>query len=100
MSHHTARALDGQEATPVGVALLGATGSIGTSALRVLSRQRDRFVPVALTANANRAALAAQAAQFSPSYVGLVQECAGRPPNGGVGPTASSRRLRTLTRQS
>ena len=74
-----------QAAAPVGVALLGATGSIGTSALRVLARQRDRFVPVALTANANRAALAEQAAQFSPSYIGLVQECAEAPSEWGRG---------------
>lgn len=74
-----------QAAAPVGVALLGATGSIGTSALRVLARHRDRFVPVALTANANRAALAEQAAQFSPSYIGLVQECAEAPSEWGRG---------------
>jgi len=56
----------------VGVALLGSTGSIGTSALRVLARQESRFVPVALTANANAALLAEQASRWRPSYVGLV----------------------------
>jgi 1-deoxy-D-xylulose-5-phosphate reductoisomerase len=56
----------------IGVALLGSTGSIGTSALRVLARQQSRFVPVALTANANAALLASQASQWQPSYVGLV----------------------------
>ncbi|MCC6244461.1 MAG: 1-deoxy-D-xylulose-5-phosphate reductoisomerase [Gemmatimonadaceae bacterium] len=55
-----------------GVAILGSTGSIGTSALRVLERQSERFTPVALTANANVAALAAQVARWSPAYVGLV----------------------------
>lgn len=71
---------------PVGVALLGATGSIGTSALRVLERQRERFVPVALTANGNFAALTAQVARFAPRYVGLVQECPDAPDAWGRGP--------------
>lgn len=55
-----------------GVAILGSTGSIGTSALRVMERQSDRFRPVALTANGNAAALAAQAARWQPALVGLV----------------------------
>jgi len=71
---------------PVGVALLGATGSIGKSALKVLERQRDRFVPVAMTANGNLAALAEQVAQFAPAYAGLVQECPDAPADWGRGP--------------
>ena len=55
-----------------GVAVLGSTGSIGTTALRVLSRQRDRFDVTALTANTNSALLAQQEREFQPSYVGLV----------------------------
>ena len=55
-----------------GIALLGSTGSIGTTALRVLARQRDRFRVAALTAFANAALLEEQVAQFDPSYVGLV----------------------------
>jgi len=55
-----------------GVAILGSTGSIGTTALRVLARQQDRFVVTALTANTNAALLADQEKEFSPSYVGLV----------------------------
>lgn len=55
-----------------GVAILGSTGSIGTTALRVLSRQRERFVVTALTANTNSGLLAEQQREFSPSYVGLV----------------------------
>jgi 1-deoxy-D-xylulose-5-phosphate reductoisomerase len=57
---------------PRGVAILGSTGSIGTTALRVLERQRDRFRVVALTAHRNAALLAEQAARFGPGYVGLV----------------------------
>lgn len=72
--------------TVAGVALLGATGSIGTSALRVLERQRDRFVPVAMTANGNLAALSDQVDRFAPAYVGLVQECPEAPASWGRGP--------------
>jgi 1-deoxy-D-xylulose-5-phosphate reductoisomerase len=55
-----------------GVAILGSTGSIGTAALRVLDRHRDRFHVAALTAFTNGAVLAAQAAAYGPSFVGLV----------------------------
>ena len=54
------------------VAILGSTGSIGTSALRVLARQRDRFAVTGLTAFGNAALLEEQAGQFGPSFVGLV----------------------------
>ncbi|MEX2181092.1 MAG: 1-deoxy-D-xylulose-5-phosphate reductoisomerase [Gemmatimonadaceae bacterium] len=55
-----------------GVAILGATGSIGETAQRVIARHPDRFRPVALTANGNVAKLAATAERWSPSYVGIV----------------------------
>jgi 1-deoxy-D-xylulose-5-phosphate reductoisomerase len=55
-----------------GVAILGSTGSIGTTALRVLSRQRERFEVTALTAHSNAALLAQQQDEFHPHYVGLV----------------------------
>ncbi|MGZ8414450.1 MAG: 1-deoxy-D-xylulose-5-phosphate reductoisomerase, partial [Gemmatirosa sp.] len=57
---------------PRGVAILGSTGSIGTTALRVLERQSGRFRVAALTAHRNAALLAEQAARFHPGYVGLV----------------------------
>lgn len=56
-----------------GVAILGSTGSIGTTALRVLARQEERFHVAALTAFSNAGLLAEQAAKFQPSYVGLVR---------------------------
>jgi 1-deoxy-D-xylulose-5-phosphate reductoisomerase len=56
-----------------GVAILGATGSIGTTALRVMARHPERYRVVALTAHASAGALAAQVAEWSPSFVGLVQ---------------------------
>ena len=55
-----------------GVAILGSTGSIGRSTLDVLRRQRDHFRVVALTGGRNREELAAQAAEWQPAYVGLV----------------------------
>jgi 1-deoxy-D-xylulose-5-phosphate reductoisomerase len=58
------------------VAVLGSTGSIGTTALRVLDRQRHRFRVTALTANSNSALLKEQARQFSPSFVGMVESSA------------------------
>ena len=61
----------------VGVAVLGSTGSIGCSTLQVLARQRQRFRVVALTGHSNKELLASQAAEWKPSYVGLV--------NGGQG---------------
>jgi 1-deoxy-D-xylulose-5-phosphate reductoisomerase len=60
-------------AAPKGVAVLGSTGSIGTTALRVLDRQRQRFRVTALTANSNGALLREQARLFSPAFVGMVE---------------------------
>jgi 1-deoxy-D-xylulose-5-phosphate reductoisomerase len=60
-------------AAPKGVAVLGSTGSIGTTALRVLERQRHRFRVTALTANSNSALLREQALKFSPAFVGMVE---------------------------
>ncbi len=58
--------------TPRGVAILGSTGSIGTTALKVLSRHRAAFRVTALTAHSNAALLAEQQEQFAPEYIGLV----------------------------
>jgi 1-deoxy-D-xylulose-5-phosphate reductoisomerase len=68
----------------VGVAILGSTGSIGQSTLQVLARQRDRFHVAALTAHSNADLLARQAAEWSPSYVGLVNGDKGEPPGAGT----------------
>ena len=56
----------------IGVAVLGSTGSIGRSTLQVLSRQRERFRVVALTAHSNGDLLAEQAKAWNPAFVGLV----------------------------
>ncbi len=56
-----------------GVAILGSTGSIGTTALRVLDRQRARFHVAALTAFGNAELLQEQVDRFHPTFVGLVK---------------------------
>jgi len=63
-----------------GVAILGSTGSIGTTALRVLARQRERFRVAALTANHNVALLTSQVEEFQPGFVGIVHN--GATPHG------------------
>jgi 1-deoxy-D-xylulose-5-phosphate reductoisomerase len=68
-----------------GVAILGSTGSIGTSTLEVLRRQHDRFRVVALTARSNADLLERQAAEWHPAYVGLVNSGKGEG-EGGQGP--------------
>lgn len=55
-----------------GVAVLGSTGSIGTSTLNVLRRHPDRFRLVALTAGSNATLLAEQITEWQPGFAGLV----------------------------
>jgi 1-deoxy-D-xylulose-5-phosphate reductoisomerase len=50
-----------------GVAILGATGSIGKSALAVVRQHPDRFRPVVLTAHRNAGALAELVAEHRPA---------------------------------
>ena len=61
-----------ESAESQGVAILGSTGSIGVSALRVMERHRGRFRPVALTANTNRKLLSEQVERWQPLFAGLV----------------------------
>lgn len=68
-----------------GIALLGATGSIGETAQRVVARHPERFRFAALTANGNRDGLAAAASRWQPSYVGLVEPSAAVPAGWGTG---------------
>ena len=55
-----------------GIALLGSTGSIGTTALRVIARHEARFSVAALTAFNNSPLLREQENKFNPSFVGIV----------------------------
>ena len=65
-----------------GVAILGSTGSIGTSALRVIERQRERFRVVALTAYGSAEMLAEQIASSGAAFGGLVNGGPGASDNG------------------
>ena len=56
-----------------GVAILGSTGSVGTTALRVLARHTDRFRVTALTAFANDDLLREQVEAFRPAFAELVR---------------------------
>ena len=70
-----------------GIAILGSTGSIGTTALRVLERQQPRFRVAALTAFSNAPLLEQQARRLSPTpFVGLVQDGVGEPRGWHSGP--------------
>ncbi len=62
------------------IAILGSTGSIGTTALRVIARQRERFRVTALTAFSNAAGLAAQVSEWAPAFVGIVNSNGSAPP--------------------
>lgn len=53
----------------IGITLLGATGSIGMSTLDVVSRHKDKYEIVALTANRNIELLAEQCETWKPKYV-------------------------------
>lgn len=52
----------------IGVTVLGATGSVGASTLDVISRHRDRFEVVALTANSDVQRLREQCLAWRPRY--------------------------------
>lgn len=54
-----------------GVAILGSTGSVGTSTLDVVAALPDRFEVVALAAGSNSAELQAQIDRFRPRYAAL-----------------------------
>ena len=57
-----------------GIAVLGSTGSIGTTTLNVLRRHRDRFRLAAITAGSNATLLAEQVAAWRPAFAGLVSD--------------------------
>ena len=57
---------------PRGVAVLGSTGSIGTTALRVIARHPDRFRVSAVTAFNNAPLLDEQVRGLDPGFIGIV----------------------------
>ena len=58
----------------INVAILGSTGSIGTSTLDVILRQSEQFNAFALTANSNVERLYEQCLQFLPEIAVMVDE--------------------------
>jgi 1-deoxy-D-xylulose-5-phosphate reductoisomerase len=56
------------------IAILGSTGSIGTQALEVIASHSDKFEVEVLTAQSNAELLIAQAKQFKPNAVVIVNE--------------------------
>jgi 1-deoxy-D-xylulose-5-phosphate reductoisomerase len=59
---------------PLGVAVLGSTGSIGRQAIDVLEQLPDRFRVVALATGSNAEALSQQAARLRPAIVALGEQ--------------------------
>ncbi len=59
---------------PIGVAILGSTGSVGTQTLEVIALMPERFRVVALAAGANADLLNAQIARFQPDVVACETE--------------------------
>jgi 1-deoxy-D-xylulose-5-phosphate reductoisomerase len=60
------------------VAILGSTGSVGTSTLDVLARHTERFEVVALTASTRVDAMLTQCQQWRPRFAVMADEAAGR----------------------
>ena len=59
---------------PRSVTLLGSTGSIGTSTLKVIEAHRDHFQVTALAAGRNIQLLAQQALYWRPQWLGVLNE--------------------------
>jgi 1-deoxy-D-xylulose-5-phosphate reductoisomerase len=70
--------VSGQERGPLGVALLGSTGSIGRQAVDVLVGHPSAFRVVALAAGSNATLLSEQAARLRPKAVAMGDETASR----------------------
>jgi len=60
---------DATPSGPIGVAVLGSTGSIGQQTLDVVAHMPDRFRVVALAAGSNQPLLKKQAAHFRPDLI-------------------------------
>lgn len=60
------------------LSLLGSTGSIGTSALRVVDKNREAFEILALAGARNVELLAQQAERYRPKYLGVLDNACAR----------------------
>ncbi|AMK12200.1 1-deoxy-D-xylulose-5-phosphate reductoisomerase [Pseudodesulfovibrio indicus] len=61
---------------PRALSILGATGSIGDSALKVVAKHPDRFTVIALAGGRNGKKLAALCNRFQPRYAAVLDEAA------------------------
>ena len=66
--------LDAERRTMKRIAILGATGSIGTQTLDVIREHRDKYEAYALTAGSNSDLLIQQAREFQPEVVVIADE--------------------------
>ncbi len=57
---------------PRSIVLLGSTGSIGTSTLKVIEKHRDSFAVIGLAGARNIELLARQASKFRPKYIAVL----------------------------
>ena len=64
------------EARPLGVALLGSTGSIGRQTVEVLEALADRFTVRAIATGRNATELEAQVRRLGPSAASLADDVA------------------------
>jgi 1-deoxy-D-xylulose-5-phosphate reductoisomerase len=78
---------------PVGIAVLGSTGSIGDSTLDVVARHPDRFKIVALGARRDHTKLLAQCLKFEPECAALVEADAARELEQGLRQAGSKTRV-------
>ena len=69
------------------IAILGSTGSIGTSTLDVIASRRGAFEVVALAAGTSVDRLVAQAREFGPSLVAVAGEAEARAARGALPPS-------------
>lgn len=58
------------------ICILGATGSVGTQAIEVLRKEKDKFSLVAVSANSNYLSIINIIEEFSPKFVAMVDELA------------------------
>ena len=72
--HTTARNLPVTDITPRRISVLGATGSIGDSTLRVITQHAEQFSVAALTAQNNADKLISLAKELRPSMVAIGNE--------------------------
>ena len=81
----------------INVAILGATGSIGSSTLDVISRQAQRFRAFALTANKNVDRLYQQCQQFLPEIAVMVDVTSANELQQRLKESASTRHIQVLS---